>query len=96
MVITEAGAGRPSVRHLVYLAAEVPDEKETVLSYEAYSNPAFMESVVIRDDGTGLLEPETTPLFWDCDPEVRDWARSRLRPMSMRIMNRSSCDSGRG
>ena len=94
MVITEAGAGRPSLKHLVYVAAEVPDEKETVLTYDAHSSPEFMESVIIRDDGTGLLDPEKTPLFWDCQPTVRDWARSRLRPMSMRTTDPDQTPAG--
>jgi pimeloyl-ACP methyl ester carboxylesterase len=96
VVITEASADQPRVRHLVYIAAEIPDEKETTVTYAAYSNPEFMETVLFRDDGTGLLDPETTPLFWDCDPEVRDWARSRLRPMSMRIADPDQTPTGMG
>lgn len=96
MVITEASAGRSNVRHLVYIAAEIPDEKETVVTYSSYCNPEFMDTVLIRDDGTGLLDPGRTPLFWDCDPEVRDWARSCLRPMSMRSADPDQIPTGVG
>lgn len=96
MVITEAAAGHPSVKHLVYVAAEVPDEKESVLTYGAHSNPEFMDSVIYRDDGTGLLDRERTPLFWDCEPELRDWARSKLRPMSMRTADPDQTPAGVG
>jgi pimeloyl-ACP methyl ester carboxylesterase len=96
MVITQASAGQPRVKHLVYIAADMPDEKETTVTYSAYFNPEFMETVLSRDDGTGLLDPERTPLFWDCEPEVRDWARSRLRPMSMRIGDPDQTPTGVG
>jgi pimeloyl-ACP methyl ester carboxylesterase len=96
MVITEASAGQPRVRHLVYIAAEIPDKEETILTYSAYVNPEFMEAVLFRDDGTGLLDPERTALFWDCDPQVRDWARSQLRPMSMRILDPDQTPHGVG
>ena len=96
MVITEASAGQSSVKHLVYIAAEIPDEEETILTYSAYVNPEFMETVLVRGDGTGLLDPDRTALFWDCDPQVRDWARSRLRPMSMRIADPDQTPHGVG
>jgi pimeloyl-ACP methyl ester carboxylesterase len=85
MVITEASAGQPRVRHLVYVGAEIPDENETTVTYSAFFNPKFMETFITRDDGTGLPDVERTPLFWDCDPQVRGWALGRLRPMSMRV-----------
>jgi pimeloyl-ACP methyl ester carboxylesterase len=96
MVITEASAGQQRIRHLVYIAADMPDEKETTVTYSGYFNPEFMETVVSRGDGTWLLDPERTPLFWDCDPKVRDGARSRLRPMSMRIAHPDQTPAGVG
>ena len=96
MVITEASAGQASVKHLVYIAAEIPDEEETILTYSNCINPEFMEAVLFHDDGTGLLDPDRTALVWDCDPQVRDWARSQLRPMSMRTADPDQTPHGVG
>jgi pimeloyl-ACP methyl ester carboxylesterase len=87
MVITEASAAQSSIRHLIYIAAEMPDQEETILTYSSYVNPKFMESVIFRNDGTALLDPKTTSLFWDCDSQLRDWARCQLRPISTRILD---------
>lgn len=95
VVITEVSAGQARVRHLVYIAAEIPDEKETIMTYSAYSKPELMEAFLFRD-GIGFPDLERTPLFWDCDPEVRDSARSRLRPMSMRIADPGQTPTGVG
>jgi pimeloyl-ACP methyl ester carboxylesterase len=89
MVITEAGSEHPSVRHLVYLAADMPDETENVWSFAPYGTPEMMDSVVMNDDGTATFDRARTPLFRDCDPEVRRSALERLRPQSLLVANQS-------
>ena len=63
-VITEAGAGRPDLAHLVYIAAFALDAGESVngalRSFERRS-VALAAAVQMQDDGTTTLEPSTSP-----------------------------------
>jgi pimeloyl-ACP methyl ester carboxylesterase len=92
-VITEAAAGpHPAVRHLVYLAAAVPDAGDSLASLMARAAGGSAERpdggaepVVVRPDGLAELDPDeaVAALFHDCDPDRAKAAVERLRPMSM-------------
>jgi pimeloyl-ACP methyl ester carboxylesterase len=86
VVITEASAGHPRVRRLVYLAAAMPDADEEVLSALISScTPEFMAGVAFGPDGRGGFDPDTAKkvCFQQASPDVADWAASQLRPMAM-------------
>jgi pimeloyl-ACP methyl ester carboxylesterase len=92
-VITEAAAGpHASVRHLVYLAAAVPDAGDSLASLMADAAggseerpDSGAEPVVMRADGLGELKREQgeAALFHDCDAAWAKAAVERLRPMNM-------------
>lgn len=83
-VITEAAAGHPAVRRLVYLAALMPDESETVAGLVGRSNPSFDRILRMSDDDTVRLDPvgARAMLYADCDPERAASAIARLAPQS--------------
>jgi pimeloyl-ACP methyl ester carboxylesterase len=56
VVITEAGAGLPNVRHLVYLAAFMPAEQQSVLDCCGPGGPP--PYVEIRADGSSTVPPD--------------------------------------
>ena len=73
-VITGASAGNPLVSHLVYVAAAVPDEGESVVAARG-GEPTGAES--------GALEPvdraaTSARLFNDATPEQQAWAEPKL------------------
>ena len=74
VVITDAAAGHPEVRHLVYIAAAVPDGKSIVDS--EFIPPDRAESIGeeydIREDGTAgeSLEAVRTGMLAGLDPEL--------------------------
>ena len=87
VVITGASAGHPRVRHLVYLAAFMPDGDEDLVSLSADAcTPESMAVAIFRDDGLVELNAELTKKlsFQQAPAEVADWAAARLRPMAMR------------
>ena len=80
MVISEAAAGpHPSIRHLVYLAAAIPDAGDSLTSLaEATTHGSSTpdeepggEDVEIRADGRIMIRPESARagLFHDCTPD---------------------------
>jgi pimeloyl-ACP methyl ester carboxylesterase len=89
-VITEGAAGHPNVRHLVYLAALMPDEGESCST----SIPAPADGVPrpgselgpamqFSDDGTTVtIDPLLgRGIFYaDCSDDDVDWAMARLGP----------------
>jgi len=96
-VISEAAAGpHPAVRHLVFLAAAVPDAGDSVASLTkaaAKENPAGAEAgsgerVDLRADGRMVQGPEIAraALFHDCSPDRADTAIALLRPMSPAVL----------
>lgn len=88
IVITEACGNCPTVRQLIYLAAFMPTETETVRAMiEKYTKLEFSSSITVRDDGTVSINPEA--LFGDCDSAVREWARAQLEPQSSRIVEQA-------
>ena len=86
MVITEGAARHPNVRHLVYLAAFMPDVGEQTLSLLTGApepNPALFAALRNGADGWSTVDPAVVhELFYgDCDPEDAALAAAQLRPM---------------
>ena len=83
-VITEAAANHPAVRRLVYLAAYMPDEGETLISLTA-SEPgaAILGALRPQDDGRTIVDPTQVGdiFFNDCEPAAAAWAMAHLSPM---------------
>ncbi len=86
VVITEAGAGHPDVKRLVYIASAMPDEGEPVLTVlNESSSPDFNDGVQIRDDGLLTLDPEVAVrcAFQQSSSDVHGrWRELGTRPMS--------------
>jgi pimeloyl-ACP methyl ester carboxylesterase len=93
-VISEAAAGpHPAVRHLVFLAAAVPDTGDSLASLaetSAKDNPAGAEDesggeeIDVRADGRMIMRPESAraALFHDCPPGRAESAIALLRPQA--------------
>ncbi len=91
-VITEAGV-HPSVRHLVYLCAMVPDADESAGSAAMDSSaglsqegrPTFTGVTTDNPDGTVNLTADGAArfLYNDCDPDTVTWAVSELTRQPM-------------
>jgi pimeloyl-ACP methyl ester carboxylesterase len=93
-VISEAAAGpHPAVRHLVFLAAAVPDAGDSLTSLAetaAASDPAGVqgdsadEEFDLRADGRMVMHPGSArnALFHDCPPGRADAAIALLRPQT--------------
>jgi pimeloyl-ACP methyl ester carboxylesterase len=84
MVITEGAAGHANVKHLVYLAAFMPDAGESMIALlMRHPNPELMGAVRAGADGRTTLDPSSIgPGFYnDCDAETVSWAASRMRSM---------------
>ncbi len=83
-VISEGAAGHPGVRQLVYLAAFMPDEGETVVALTT-SVPDSPVLAVLRPqpDGRTALDVALAAdvFFNDCDEASRAWAIAHLRAM---------------
>jgi pimeloyl-ACP methyl ester carboxylesterase len=74
-----------SVARLVYLCAFVPLEGQSLLTAGS-GRPASWIRMLEGD----LMQPDPaqagTLFYSDCDPEIREWARSRIRPQSAATM----------
>ena len=71
MVIT--GLDLPAGSHLLYIAAFMPDEGQSILSMtQDREQSPFMQSLLFKDDGTVMVdESQATPLLWpDAPPDV--------------------------
>ncbi|MCP4004185.1 MAG: alpha/beta hydrolase [bacterium] len=82
-VITEAASGL-DVSHLVYLAAFMQNEDETLASLMATAPPTpLVGGMSFNDDGSTTITPEAAlPAFYeDCSPEDAQSAIDRLRPV---------------
>jgi pimeloyl-ACP methyl ester carboxylesterase len=89
LVVTEAAAGHPAVRHLIYLAAAIPDAGDSLTSLATASPPAPAgegegEEIEFRPDGRIMIRPDSarTSLFHDCDAARASDAIARLRPIN--------------
>jgi pimeloyl-ACP methyl ester carboxylesterase len=87
VVITDAAADHPNVRHLVFLCAFMPDENETLLDLvqtaaDDPSSVALRRGMIVHDDGTTTIDPAAAAalFFHDCPPRTADWAAGRLEP----------------
>ncbi|MCM2579008.1 alpha/beta fold hydrolase [Streptomyces meridianus] len=76
--------GLTGVRHLVYLAAFVPDEGESAAGLSVDTN-LIGPAIVKRPDGLTDLDPvlARTVLFNDCTPGQTDRAVALLRPQAL-------------
>ena len=93
-VISQAAAGpHRAVRHLVFLAAAVPDTGDSLASLAeaaARNDPAGTqeesdsEEIGMRADGRMLMHPQSAraALFHDCPPHRADAAIALLRPQA--------------
>ena len=74
-----------SVSRLVYLCAFMPLEGQSLVTTGDGKPAPWIQSL----DGD-LMQPDPAragDLFYnDCDPDVREWAKSRIRPQSSAIM----------
>jgi pimeloyl-ACP methyl ester carboxylesterase len=78
VVITEAAAGAPGVRHLLYLTAFMLDEGESLATIAGSTPPAWQ---IADPDGRTLSVADPQQVFYNtCPPEVADAAAARLRP----------------
>ena len=85
-VITEASADHDRVRHLVYLAAFMPDaDDEIPAELFAHCSPALVESAVVDEAGRLLVDPSRSRDLYlpQASPEVAAWYGSRMRPMAI-------------
>lgn len=90
---TEAAAGHPAVRHIVYLAAYNADEGETLMGYAvpdagpdvlnpaADLEPAAPGSMAVRADRAATI------FYNDLEPARADEAVRHLRPMSAAVLD---------
>ncbi|MBO1330055.1 alpha/beta fold hydrolase [Streptomyces sp. VRA16 Mangrove soil] len=93
---TEAAAGHPVVRRLVYVAAYLADADETLMGYALPdAGPDVLDPArdLVIDPGTGLMtvRPErAVPIFCaDLDPAAAAEAVRHLRPMSAAVLDQS-------
>ena len=79
-IITEAAAGHPRVRRLVYLCASMPDEEgvDPVLHRE----PAYQAALRPQPDGTTIVSPADAraAFYSDCSEQDAAWAAAQLTP----------------
>jgi len=101
--ITESVDRESGVRHLVYLAALVPDVGETALD----NAPELLVGEIGKaseriENGSVIVDPEAAGriFYHDCDMETRKWAVSKMCPqnpsISMTPLTRAAwryCDS---
>lgn len=84
-VITEASAERETVERLVYVAALLPDETESVTGLvTAVPSAPFAAAVTVRPDGALAFDAAAAPdvLYNDCAPGAARRAAARLRLQS--------------
>jgi pimeloyl-ACP methyl ester carboxylesterase len=78
VVITDAAAGRESVRHLVYVTSVLPDLEEPLSSFGGAELGPWMDPA--PEDGTMGVKAELAPRVFlqDCDEEAVAGALKRL------------------
>lgn len=85
VVITEASPGHHDVRHLVYLAAFMPDtDDEIPTELFAHCSPALAESAAVDEAGRLLVDPSRVGDLYlpHATPEVASWCGSLMHPMA--------------
>ena len=80
-IITEAAAGHPSVRRLVYIAARMPAGEGDPLAYATTRSPSPPAHVTLAD-GSNVIDPAAAArrYYGDCDPATQQWATAQLVP----------------
>jgi len=82
--ITEAGAGRDDIAHLVYVCAFMLDVGQSLLDAAGGQPMSWWQ---VSEDGRSITPGRPESVFYsDCDPEEAAAAAARLTPQSM-----SSC-----
>jgi pimeloyl-ACP methyl ester carboxylesterase len=81
VVITDAAAGHPNVRHLIYITSFLPDRHESLADFSAEEPAPFLDP---GDDGTvGVRAELLPPLFMqDCDEDAVAEGLSRVTRQS--------------
>lgn len=100
-VITEAAMRTDRIRHLVYLAAFVPDEGESMTSVAALAGvrpdrPPKLDAAIRREEGNMLLDPQAAipALYGHCDPAVAAAAAARLCPQPIATFRQPTTGAG--
>jgi pimeloyl-ACP methyl ester carboxylesterase len=86
VVITEASADHHRVRHLVYLAAFMPDaDDEIPTALFAHCSPALVENIAVDEVGRIKVDPDRFGDLYvpQASREVAAWAGARVRPMAL-------------
>jgi pimeloyl-ACP methyl ester carboxylesterase len=87
--ITEAGAGRDDIAHLVYVCAFMLDVGQSLLDAAGGQPMSWWQ---VSEDGRSITPGRPESVFYsDCDPEEAAAAAARLTPQSM-----SSCTTPLG
>lgn len=84
-VISGATAGSANVKHLVYIAAMMPEPGELFQKTTAAARtPEFAQGGRLLDDGRVAMDPEigAASAFWQATEEDRDVWRRNASPMS--------------
>lgn len=91
-VVSDGAAGVPSVAHLVYLAAIVADEGETMTTIDVEGASLGLEgdvsevptAMTMDDDGFLVVDPVLAvgAFYADCSPDDVDFALGRLSPQN--------------
>ena len=80
VVVTEGAAGAPNAKHLVYLAAFMLDEGESLLGAAGGEPQAFF---VATPDGQAWTTRGADGVFYnDCSESDKTWAVAQLQPQS--------------
>lgn len=100
-VISQAAAGRPNVRHLVYLAAFALHAGESVMSLLRSLPPAAVglgAAMRPQSDGTTVLDPvrAAPALYGDCPASSVTAALARLTPQPTATMTQAAEASALG
>jgi pimeloyl-ACP methyl ester carboxylesterase len=85
-VITNAASGRTDVRGLVYTAAYVPDNGETITALgEGYTPGAFLDHLVFDPFPFALVDPQFFPedFAQDLNPKLGAEIAAQQRPTSL-------------
>jgi pimeloyl-ACP methyl ester carboxylesterase len=83
MVATEAAAGRPRVRHLVYVAAVVPEAGESLSSIVGRGGGLAPWQRAEANGAVSVDPAQAAGVFYaDCEPEAAAAATRRLRPQA--------------
>lgn len=89
---TEAVAGLPNVRRLVYLAACVPDVGESVVNLAGDQWPPVWD--VHENQGYVDIRDPLATLYQDADPPVAEAAAARLRHQSLASLTQPARRAG--